>query len=75
MKRLRFSLVIPGLTRDPCLESPAGPNRLGQLLTEQHYGSVDIDWAAGTLQLALKDVHGAVQRSQLIRINELKAPS
>ena len=35
----------------------AGPNRLGPLVTVQHYGLVDIDFAARTVTLALRDVN------------------
>ena len=59
----------PSLAR----HAEAGPNRLGELAAQQHYGVVDIDWGAATIRLALKDIHGAVKRSQLIQFSELKA--
>jgi len=68
-----YELTSSGITHPWRDAAEAGPNRLGALFTQQHYGVVDIDWGAATIRLALKDIRGAVQRSQLIRFSELKA--
>jgi alkaline phosphatase D len=66
-------ITSSGITHPWREAAEAGPNRLGELFTEHHYASLDIDWEAQSLRLALKDIRGTAQRSQLIRFNELKA--
>lgn len=68
-----YEMTSSGITHPWRDAAEAGPNRLGPLLAELHFGSVEIDWTAQSLQLELKDAGGATQRSQLIRFNELKA--
>jgi alkaline phosphatase D len=68
-----YELTSSGITHTWRDAAEAGPNRLGELFTQLHYGVVDIDWGAATIRLALKDIRGAVQRSQLIQFSELKA--
>jgi alkaline phosphatase D len=68
-----YELTSSGITHPWRDAAEAGPNRVGELFTQQHFGTVDIDWGAQSLRLALKDIRGAVQRSQLIRFSELKA--
>jgi alkaline phosphatase D len=49
----------------------AGPNRVGELFTELHYGMVEIDWAARSLRLQLRDAQGKVQREQRVGLGQL----
>lgn len=68
-----YEMTSSGVTHPWGGGTEAGPNRLGELFTELHYGMVEIDWPTRTLQLALKDIRGAARRSQAIAFNELKA--
>jgi alkaline phosphatase D len=68
-----YEITASGFTHTWRGASEAGPNRLGEPFKDLHFGTIDIDWKARALQLALRDTAGAVQRSQLIRLNELKA--
>jgi alkaline phosphatase D len=68
-----FELTSSGVTHPWRDAAEAGPNRLGELFTELHYGTVEIDWETGALRLAVKDITGAARRSQLIQFSELKA--
>ena len=70
-----FEMTSSGITHTWREAVEAGPNRLGELFTDLHYGVVDFDWDAQTLRLALKDMQGAVRRSQLIRFTELQERS
>jgi alkaline phosphatase D len=70
-----YDMTSSGITHTWREAVEAGPNRLGELFTDLHYGVVDVDWDAQTLRLALKDLQGAVRRSQLIRFNELQERS
>jgi alkaline phosphatase D len=67
-----FEMTSSGITHTWREAAEAGPNRLGELLTDLHYGVVDLDWEAQTLKLALNDMQGAVRRSRLIRFTELR---
>lgn len=70
-----YEMTSSGITHTWREAVESGPNRLGELYTELHYGVVDLDWDAQTITLALKDMQGAVQRSQPIRFNELQERS
>jgi alkaline phosphatase D len=67
-----YELTSSGITHTWRDAAEAGPNRLGELFKQLHYGVMDIDWGAATIRLGLKDIRGAVQRSQLIQFSELK---
>jgi alkaline phosphatase D len=51
----------------------SGPNRLGEILGEVNFGTVAIDWRAGRVDLALRDVLGAPQRQLALELGELRA--
>jgi len=68
-------MTSSGVTHTWRTAAEAGPNRLGELFRELHYGMVEIDWNARALRLEIKDIRGVAQRSQHIALNELKAQS
>lgn len=70
-----YEMTSSGITHPWGGASEAGPNRLGELFTALHYGTVDIDWAAGAVSLALRDIDGQPQRTARIPFNQLKVVS
>jgi alkaline phosphatase D len=70
-----YDLTASGFTHTWETAAEAGPNRVGELFTQLHYGSVDIDWNARSVRLGLKDMQGVLHRGQLIRFDELGAKS
>ncbi|MEO7392816.1 MAG: alkaline phosphatase D family protein [Ramlibacter sp.] len=68
-----YELTSSGITHPWRDASEAGPNRLGELFTELHFGTVEIDWAAQALQLRIRDIGGVERRGQLINFSDLKA--
>lgn len=68
-----YEITSSGITHAWAQAAEAGPNRLGDLVTELHYATVGIDWEAHSVRLSLKGVDGATRRSQLIRFNELRS--
>ena len=50
----------------------SNPNRIGELFTEIHFGAVEIDWAARTVTLALKDMVGTTRRSLAVPLEDLR---
>ena len=67
-----YEMTSSGITHPWKNASEAGPNRLGDLFTELHFGSVDIDWASRSVRLSLKDMPGAERRTQRIQLAELQ---
>jgi alkaline phosphatase D len=65
-------LTSSGITHPWADAAEAGPNRLGELFTQQHFGVVEIDWPARRVHLQLKDGQGAVRRSQTVLLDDLK---
>jgi alkaline phosphatase D len=65
-------LTSSGVTHPWAQANEAGPNRIGDLFTQVHYGTVEIDWGARLLWLKLKDIDGAPRRFHEVRIDDLK---
>lgn len=70
-----YEMTSSGITHPWRAAAEAGPNRLGELFTEYHYGTVEIDWEGAALSLAIRDIDGKAQRAARIPFNELKAKS
>jgi alkaline phosphatase D len=68
-----YELTSSGVTHPWRDAVEAGPNRLGELFTDFHFGTVEIDWQAQSVQLSVKDIQGIARRVQRIPFNELKA--
>jgi alkaline phosphatase D len=66
-----YELTSSGVTHPWATAAEAGPNRLGPLVTVQHYGLVDIDFAARTVTLALRDVNNRSVHQHVIAFDEL----
>jgi alkaline phosphatase D len=65
-------LTSSGMTHPWREAAEAGPNRLGELFTDFHYGVVDIDWAASTLSLSIRDIGGKTRRAVSVAVDELR---
>lgn len=70
-----YEMTSSGITHPWRDASEPGPNRLGELFTNLHYGMVEIDWGARALELQVKDIAAVVQRRQRIAFDELRSPS
>ena len=67
-----YDMTSSGLNKVYAAAKEAGPNRLGDLLAEVNFGTVEIDWPARKFTLALHDVRGDVRRSQELRLDQLR---
>jgi alkaline phosphatase D len=67
-----FELTSSGMTHPWKDAKEAGPNRVGELFTELHYGMVELDWAVRAVKLQLRDAVGKVRREQIVSIADLK---
>lgn len=66
-----YEMTSSGITHPWRDAAEDGPNRLGELFTQQHFGTADIDWSARSMVLALRDVDGIARRSQPVSFKEL----
>jgi alkaline phosphatase D len=66
-----YELTSSGVTHPWATAAEAGPNRIGPLVTVQHYGLVDIDFAARTVTLALRDVNNHSVHQHGIAFDEI----
>jgi alkaline phosphatase D len=70
-----YELTSSGMTHPWRDAAEAGPNRLGELFTDLHYGTVDIDWAAAAVSLSIRDIAGKPRRAATIPFNQLQVQS
>lgn len=61
-----------GLNKVYAAAKEPGPNRIGDLLAEANFGTINIGWPERKLTLALRDVRGEVRRSLELRFNQLR---
>jgi alkaline phosphatase D len=66
-----FEMTSSGMTHPWKDAKEAGPNRMGELFNELHYGMVEIDWASRAVKLQLRDAQGKVQREQRVVIEAM----
>ncbi len=67
-----YELTSSGVTHPWREAAEAGPNRLGDLFADIHYGEVNIDWARQSLRLSIHDLQGVARRSQEVDLRELQ---
>lgn len=67
-----YELTSSGMTHAWAKAKEAGPNRLGDLVTENHYASIELDWAKRQIDLLIKSVQGQVLRRQTIALSDLR---
>ena len=65
-------MTSSGITHPWAAAAETGPRRVGDLVTVQHFGQLDIDWAAGTLHLSLRDVDGRERHGLRLALDELQ---
>jgi alkaline phosphatase D len=67
-----YELTSSGMTHAWAQAKEFGPNRLGDLVTENHYATVEVDWTARQVELLIKSVQGQVLRRQPIALADLQ---
>lgn len=66
-----YDITSSGMTHAWAQAAETGPNRLGDLVRSNHFGSIDIDWQARNVRFALKDEAGVTRLERLIALSEL----
>jgi alkaline phosphatase D len=64
-------LTASGVNQFFAASKEAGPNRLGAVYGLPNFGTLDIDWWADELRLAVRDGAGQPKREAVLRISEL----
>lgn len=67
-----WEMTSSGLTHAWAQASESGPNRVGDLVRENHYGTVDVNWRAAQVHLQLKDTQGRALQSHTIAMKDLQ---
>lgn len=66
-------MTSSGLTHAWADAKEPGPNRLGDLVTVNHFGLIDIDWPQRRLHLALLDEQGRTRQQQSLSLDALRS--
>jgi len=66
-----YEVTSSGMTHAWAQASEDDPNRIGDLVRSNHYASIDIDWSARALRIALKDTFGAQLRELPLALADL----
>jgi alkaline phosphatase D len=66
-----YEMTSSGLTQYFSAASEDGQNRIGAVFGAVNFGTIDIDWWAGTVTLALRSMNGEAVRRQTIELQEL----
>lgn len=66
-----YDITSSGLTQFFSAAHEDGPNRVGPLYGAVNFGTIDIDWWAGTVTVSLRGMNGEVVRKQAIEFTEM----
>lgn len=66
-----YEITSSGMTHAWPQAKEAGPNRLGELVTQNHFATIDIDWSARRLVVEIKSEQGHMLRQQAIDLADL----
>ncbi|MGA8513241.1 MAG: alkaline phosphatase D family protein [Burkholderiaceae bacterium] len=66
-----LEMTSSGMTHAWAQAKEAGPNRLGELVTENHFGLIDVDWAARRVGLSIQNVAGVTVRQLQVALPDL----
>ena len=67
-----YEITSSGMTHAWSTAKEQGPNRLGELITENHFALIDIDWSQQQIQLGFQNTQGDWLKRQSIALSELR---
>jgi alkaline phosphatase D len=67
-----YELTSSGMTHAWANANEAGPNRLGQLVTQNHFALIDFNWPQKQIQLGFQNTQGEWLKRQSIDLSELQ---
>lgn len=66
-----YELTSSGMTHAWSQAKEVGPNRLGELVTQNHFATIDLDWSARRLVMGIKGEQGQTLGQQAVSLAEL----
>lgn len=66
-----YELTSSGMTHAWAQAKEAGPNRLGELVTQNHFATINVDWSARRLVMGIKGEQGQTLRQETITMADL----
>ncbi len=67
-----YELTSSGMTHAWTSAKEAGPNRLGDLITQNHFALIELDWQRQQILLGFKNTQGEWLKQQAIAMSELR---
>ncbi|NBY68853.1 MAG: hypothetical protein EBQ58_08525 [Betaproteobacteria bacterium] len=67
-----YEITSSGMTHAWAAAKEDGPNRLGALITQNHFGLIEMDWAQQQIQLGFQNTQGEWLKKQTIALSELR---
>ncbi len=67
-----YEITSSGMTHAWANAKEDGPNRLGELITQNHFGLIEMDWSKQQVQLGFQNTQGEWLQKQTIALSELR---
>ena len=67
-----YEITSSGMTHTWAEAKEEGPNRLGELITQNHFGLIEVDWSKQEIQLGFQNTQGEWLKRQTIALSELR---
>ena len=67
-----YEVTSSGMTHAWSSAKEQGPNRLGELITQNHFALIELDWPQQQIQLGLQNTQGEWLKKQTIALSELR---
>jgi alkaline phosphatase D len=67
-----YEITSSGMTHAWANAKEDGPNRLGELITQNHFGLIEMNWSKQEVQLGFQNTQGEWLQKQTIALSELR---
>jgi len=67
-----YEITSSGMTHAWASAKEQGPNRLGELITQNHFALIELDWHQQQIQLGFQNTQGEWLKKQTIALSELR---
>ena len=67
-----YEITSSGMTHAWASAKEQGPNRLGELITQNHFALIELDWPQQQIQLGFQNTQGEWLKKQRIALSELR---
>lgn len=67
-----YEITSSGMTHAWAEAKEDGPNRLGELITQNHFGLIEMDWSKQEIQLGFQNTQGEWLKKQTIALSALR---